>query len=165
MPTPDATRDDPARQILIRGALALRGGPGVSTLATLVELAVEQLAVESAVIVAAGRGFGEPAIAAGAGLGEAAAAGLTVALRNPDHPIRRTLADGLVTFDVAPMNPGGPALRSHLPLVIARDGQDAILGVLALAHHVAIPLDRRPLVEAIADLAAAGLALEGRLPS
>ena len=37
-------------------------------------------------------------------------------VRDPAHPIARTLVDGFATFDVKPMAPGGPALRSHLPL-------------------------------------------------
>jgi hypothetical protein len=50
--------------------------------------------------------------------------------------------------------PGGPALRSHLPLTIARNGVDTILGVLALAHQSPIATDSRPLIQAAADLAA-----------
>jgi hypothetical protein len=56
---------------------------------------------------------------------------LVAAVQNPMHPIARALHDTEPTFDVRPINPGGPALRSHLPL--------DRLGVLAVAHHA--PLD------------------------
>jgi len=56
-----------------------------------------------------------------------------------------------------PTRPGGPALRSHLPLVITRAGSDRVLGVLALAHHQPIDAASRQLIEAAADLAAVAL--------
>jgi hypothetical protein len=58
------------------------------------------------------------------------------------------------TFDVQPTAPGGPALRSHLPLIVRRDGRDVMLGVLALAHDRPIDPNMRPLILAGADLAA-----------
>ena len=58
------------------------------------------------------------------------------------------------TFDVAPTVPGGPTLRSHLPLVVTRGGTDAVLGVLALAHDAPIEAEERPILRAVADLAA-----------
>jgi hypothetical protein len=52
------------------------------------------------------------------------------------------------SFDVAPMNPGGPALRSHIPL--------GGLGVLALAHEVSLsPQDRSALLGIAASAEAA----------
>jgi hypothetical protein len=63
------------------------------------------------------------------------------------------------TYDVRPMNPGGPALRSHLPLVIGRQGVDRVVGVLALAYDRPIEPDTRPTVEAVADLAAVAIEL------
>ncbi|HLQ49484.1 MAG TPA: GAF domain-containing protein, partial [Candidatus Dormibacteraeota bacterium] len=58
------------------------------------------------------------------------------------------------SFDVLPTAPGGPALRSHLPLAVARGGSDTVLGVLALAHHRPLDAESRQLLEAAADLAA-----------
>jgi hypothetical protein len=54
-------------------------------------------------------------LAAFVGLADSAVAELVAAVRNPAHPIMRTLAEPAASFDVRPMNPGGPALRSHLP--------------------------------------------------
>ena len=61
--------------------------------------------------------------------------GAAAAVADPAHPIRRSMADDGPTFDVRPMNPGGPALRSHLPLLVEHDGRSDAVGVLALAHH------------------------------
>ncbi len=72
----------------------------------------------------------------------------------PSHPVARTAADGLAAFDVLPMAPGGPKLRSHVPLVARVDGGDRILGVLAVAHDAPMT-PQAGLLEAIADLAAA----------
>jgi hypothetical protein len=58
------------------------------------------------------------------------------------------------TFDVLPTGAGGPALRSHLPLVVTRGGTDSVLGVLALAHDKPIDPAMRPVLGAIADIAA-----------
>jgi hypothetical protein len=94
------------------------------------------------------------AIVAAVGLDEAAVAGLTQALRNPAHPIAKTFGDPVPTFDVLPTRPGGPALRTHLPLTVTRDGTATVVGVLALAHQRSIEGEVRPLLEAAADLAA-----------
>ena len=58
--------------------------------------------------------------------------------RPPGHPVARTMHETMPTFDVLPTGPGGPALRSHLPLVVTRGGTDSVLGVLALAHDAPI---------------------------
>ena len=58
------------------------------------------------------------------------------------------------------MNPGGPALRSHVPLAMTRGGSTTVLGVLALAHERSLAAEG-PLIAAVADLAA--VALERRL--
>jgi hypothetical protein len=88
------------------------------------------------------------------GLSDETLAGLVAAVRNPAHPIARTAADGLTTYDVTPMAPGGPALRSHLPLIGTRDGKERVVGVLALAHDQPIPAAKRPGIEAGTKLAA-----------
>ncbi|MFL5674290.1 MAG: hypothetical protein ACJ779_04745 [Chloroflexota bacterium] len=101
----------------------------------------------SAVVVPDGRS-GALGIAASVGLDDAAAAGLTAAIARPGHPIARTFEERVATFDVQPINPGGPALRSHIPLVVSRDGDESVVGVLALAHDRPIePAARANLLE------------------
>ena len=91
-------------------------------------------------------------LVASTGLGDAAAAGLVGAVANPGHPIARTIAVPVATFDVLPTNPGGPALRSHVPLT-GRDG--LVVGVLALAHDHPLEPDRAQVMAAADDLSAA----------
>ena len=64
------------------------------------------------------------------------------------------------TYDVAPMNPGGPRLRSHLPLIVTRGRTPRVLGVLALAHDDEIAPEAKPVIGAAADLAAARIERE-----
>jgi GAF domain-containing protein len=90
-------------------------------------------------------------------LDASAAAGLSEAMHQPGHPVRRTFSEPLPTHDVTPMNPGGAALRSHLPLVVRRGGTDDVVGVLALAYDHPMDADRRPVIEAVADLAAVAI--------
>ena len=125
-------------------------------LAGLLDALADPFGIGSAAIVAPD-GAGGYGIIASIGLDAAAAAGLAQAIRQPDHPIARTFAEPVATFDVTPVNPGGPALRSHLPLVVRRDGADHVVGVLALAYDRSIDLDQRPIVEAVADLAAVAI--------
>ena len=135
-----------AREILIQGARALAHADDLRpSLDILLGAIAAQLDVESAVIVVVD-GPEQLRIIASVGLAEA--------LRNPAHPIARTVDDPVPSFDVLPTNPGGPALRSHLPLTVTRDGSDTVLGVLALAHHRPLDAGSRQLVEATADLAA-----------
>jgi hypothetical protein len=146
---------DVAREILVRGARALARSAGTQpALVALLAAVTEQLEIESAAIVVREGPSDQLAIVATVGLDEAAVAGLTDALRNPAHPIARTFGDPVPTFDVLPTRPGGPALRSHLPLTLTRDGTETVVGVLALAHQQSIDSETRPLVEAAADLAA-----------
>ncbi|HEY8819316.1 MAG TPA: GAF domain-containing protein [Candidatus Limnocylindrales bacterium] len=60
-----------------------------------------------------------------------------------------------------PTAPGGPALRSHLPLIVTRGGTDEVLGVLALAHDRPTDPEMRQVLEAAADLAAVAIARGG----
>ena len=113
--------------------------------------------VGSAAVVVPADGPDSLEIAASIGLDAAAAAGLTEAMRDPSHPIGRTFSDRAATYDVTPMNPGGPALRSHLPLIVRRDGSDRVVGVVALAYDDPIDPDQRPTLEAVADLAAVAI--------
>jgi hypothetical protein len=149
-----------AQEILVQGARALAHADSRgSGLESLLSVVADQLDVESAAIVAPDPSSDRLVIVASVGLGEPAIAGLTDALRDPGHPIARTLVDPVATFDVLPTRPGGPALRSHLPLIVTRAGSDRALGVLALAHQRPIDAASRLLIAAAADLAA--VALEG----
>ena len=151
-----------AREILVQGARALaRADPLPSSLDILLGVIAAQLDVESAVIVVVD-GPDQLRIVASVGLAEPVVAGLAEALRNPAHPIARTVDDPVPSFDVLPTNPGGPALRSHLPLTVTRDGSDTVLGVLALAHHRPLDAGSRQLLEATADLAAVAMERDSR---
>ena len=150
---------DAAREILVLGARAVARSDSLNAaLETLLDAITAQLDVESAVIVLVDEPQGLT-IAASTGLSEPAVAGLADALRNPAHPIARTITEPIPTFDVLPTAPGGPALRSHLPLTVTRAGTDNVLGVLALAHHRPLDDGSRRILEAVADLTA--VAVEG----
>jgi GAF domain-containing protein len=142
-----------ASEILVRGARALAHSESLgSSLDALLAVVAEQLDVESAVVVV----VPDPdhlRIVASVGLEAPDLGGLTEAMRNPGHPIARTLSDPVSAFDVLPSVPGGPALRSHLPLIVTRDGSNTVLGVLALAHDRPLEPEPRRLLEAVADLA------------
>ena len=139
-------------------ARALAYAGGLDSSVEILGVIAEQLDVESAVIVIVDGSPDRLSMVASSGLGEVAATGLAEAIRNPGHPIARTAADPVPSFDVPPIARGGPALRSHLPLTITRDGTTTVLGVLALAHQRPFAATDRPLLEAAADLAA--LAIE-----
>jgi hypothetical protein len=145
---------DAAREILVRGARALARGDDLgTTLEIHLAVAAGLVEIESAVDDTAH----EPdrlRIVASTGLPDAALSGLSEAIRNPGHPIARTVREPVPAFDVLPSVPGGPALRSHLPLIVARGGTDTDLGVLALAHRRPMDAQARLLLEATADLAA-----------
>ena len=91
--------------------------------------------IQSAATFLSPDGPGALELAAAAGIDGPPLEGLVNAVRNPAHPVARALTDPGPTFDVLPMNPGGPRLRSHLPLVVERDGTRVVVGVLALAHE------------------------------
>ncbi|HEV8402407.1 MAG TPA: GAF domain-containing protein [Candidatus Limnocylindrales bacterium] len=141
--------------ILIECARAAARGDGLeATLRTMLDAISSPFSVGSGAVVVPTRGSGALEIVASTGLDAAAAAGLTEAMRRPVHPVTRTFSEPVATYDVTPMNPGGPALRSHLPLVVRRDGADHVVGVLALAYDSPIEPAKRPTLEAVADLAA-----------
>lgn len=147
--------DGAASEIVVAGARALAHTDGLEPgLRVLLGAVVEQLGIESAAIFVVSERPGRLELGATFGLGDPAIAGLVAAVGNPGHPIARTLAAPVPTFDVLPTAPGGPALRSHLPLIVTRDGSDVVLGVLALAHEGSIAPAMRPLVQAVADFAA-----------
>lgn len=149
--------------ILVDCARALARSDGLEpTLRVMLDAISGPYEVGSAAVVVPVHGSDTHEIAASIGLDAAAAAGLTEAMRNPGHPIRRTFSDPAATYDVTPMNPGGPALRSHLPMIVRRDGADRVIGVLALAYDRPIDPDKKPTLEAVADLAAVAIDRAGR---
>lgn len=93
----------------------------------IVRSALDIADIESAAIFVVDPFSGGLVLAAAAGIEGPPLDALVAAVQNPMHPIARALHDTDPTFEVRPINPGGPALRSHLPL----DG----LGVLAVAHQ------------------------------
>jgi uncharacterized damage-inducible protein DinB len=103
--------------------------------------------IESAAVFVAVPPAGTLALVAAAGIQGPPLAGLVAAVQNPEHPVARAVHDSGPSFDVEPMNPGGPALRSHLPLA-----SGDTLGVLAVAHDK--PLDENARA-ALTKLAAA----------
>ena len=108
--------------------------------------------VESAAIFVVPHGSTDLELVAAAGIEGQALDGLNAAVSNPAHPIAKALTDDGPTFDVRPMAPGGPALRSHLPIVPVRDGQPEVAGVLAVAHDASLSAEAR---RRLSDLAVA----------
>jgi hypothetical protein len=144
-----------AIDVLIHGAHALARGRDVGAIldGLLEGIGAATSSASGAVFIKDGNS-GELTIAAALDLGEDAAAGLTAAVRSPAHAVARTAATGEAAFDVLPGAPGGPALRAHVPLIVARDGGEQIVGVLALAYDRPMDSALHPLVRAVADLAA-----------
>jgi GAF domain-containing protein len=152
------TTDTVAREVLSDGARALAHEEQASaSLRRILDSLAARLAVASAAVVATDVDHTRLEIVASHGLRDADVAGLARAIGNPAHPIARTIAEPTPTFDVAPTVPGGPALRSHLPLVVVRDGSSNVLGVLALAYEDPFDADTRRVLQAVADLAAVAL--------
>jgi hypothetical protein len=120
-------------------------------------LALEGLSIgdvrSAAFFLAAG---GSLALSGAAGIDGPALDGLVAAVLDPTHPVARALTDPGPTFDVLPMNPGGPKLRSHLPLRRAgASPPEPAIGVLALAHEEPTSeADRAALVDLAARAAA-----------
>jgi hypothetical protein len=153
--------ESPPVDVLIQGAHALARGRDLPEILNglLSGIAAATGAGSGAILTADGT-TSELGILASVGLGAEAAAGLVAAVRNPAHAVARTYSTAETAFDVLPANPGGPALRSHLPLIVARDGIEQVVGVLALAHDRPIEPGLRPLVVGVADLAALAIASE-----
>jgi hypothetical protein len=80
---------------------------------------------------------------------------LVAAVQDPAHPITRTLLEGFASFDATPMAPGGPALRSHIPLPDPSGGPTGASGVLAVAHDLPLDGPTRARLIALANEAAA----------
>jgi len=112
----------------------------------------------SAVIFVVAPGSTELELAAAAGVEGPSLEGLVAAVRNPDHPVTRTLSDPGPSFDVRPMAPGGPALRSHLPLRLGSGAGTAATGVLAIAHESPMREENRQQLVTLAGRAAEAIA-------
>ncbi len=149
--------DPAAREILVAGSRALAHAGTAESLQVLLAAIAEHLAVESAAILVPIGGRDGLEIVASFGLQDAAMAGLAAAVGTPGHPIARTFAMPVASFDVLPTGPGGPALRTHIPLVVTRGGSEIVLGVLALAHEHPIDPATRPILQAGADLSAVAI--------
>jgi hypothetical protein len=116
-------------------------------------LALEAVAVgdvRSAAIFVPTRDGGGLSLVGAAGIDGPALDGLVAAVQQPMHPVHRALTDAGPTFDVLPMNPGGPKLRSHLP-VRALAGSGPAVAVLALAHDAPMSSSERDRLGAIAE--------------
>lgn len=96
---------------------------------------------------------GDLRLAGVAGISGAPLDGLVSAVRDPKHPVTRTALDGQVGFDVKPIAPGGPALRSHVPLLDPAS-RERTIGVLALAHQLPLTPEQRKAAMELADDAA-----------
>jgi hypothetical protein len=96
-------------------------------------------------------------LGAAAGIAGPALERLSEAVGNPEHPIARTSIDGLAAFDVLPTAPGGPTLRSHLPITAGSDGDTPVLGVLAVAHDRSLDAQTREALDLLATSAASAI--------
>jgi diguanylate cyclase (GGDEF)-like protein len=153
------TVSDDALNVLTRAADALaRDGRIDRSLEQLLAALTDAVGAQSAVIF--GQDPDRPTVEpiASHGLDPASLESLTNAVTSlSEHPIRRSIAEGSVGFDVKPLQAGGPALRSHLPLVVTRDEVDLPLGVLAIAHEKPLTGGQRRTATAVAQLAAVAL--------
>jgi hypothetical protein len=106
--------------------------------------------IDSAAVFVLLNGASALALAAAAGIEGPPLDRLAEAVKNPDHPISRTIVDEAATFDAIPTAPGGPALRSHLPIFGVRDGRRSAVGVLAVAHNDRLDAEARASLEQLA---------------
>jgi hypothetical protein len=125
-------------------------------LRALADAAIGLPGIESAVIFATTGSPTDLELVAAAGVEGPPLERLAEAVRNPAHSIARTAAQAKAEFDVTPIGPGGPALRSHLPLLTDDADGSTVLGVLAVAHQESLDQETR---RRLADLAAAAAQL------
>lgn len=130
-------------------------GTPLDNLQELARRAIAVSDVQSAAIFFVPPGSTAVQLATAAGIEGPALDGLVSAVRSPDHPVARALADEGPTFDVQPIAPGGPKLRSHLPLVTSRG---ETVGVLAVAHDVPLGEEQRADLIELAGYAASAIA-------
>ncbi len=141
--------------VLADGAdLLAHGQYSDDSLAALLAAAREALGSPAMTIFLQDPDRGGLQLVAAVGLDEASLATLVSAVSDPSHPISRAVDERAISFDVPPIGSGGPALRSHLPLTVSRDGIEVTLGVLAVARDRPLDADARRLLRAVADLAA-----------
>jgi GAF domain-containing protein len=142
-------------EILRAGAHGLAHDDNLeAALLVLLRSVASQLGVASAAVFAIDPSGGLEIVAA-IGLGDPSA--LAAAVRNPNHPVTRTVAERVAAYDVSPTAAGGPALRSHLPLAVTRDGASRPLGVFAVAHELPTTVEQRAILEAVGDLVSVAL--------
>src|SRR4029453_5021253 len=104
----------------------------------------------SAAIFVVAPGTGSLQLGAAAGIEGPAIDNLGAPVPAPAHPVARALDYDGPTFDVFPMNPGGPRLRSHLPF---RNDNGDPAGVLAVAHDISLQDPQRQLLILLAERA------------
>jgi hypothetical protein len=119
------------------------------------ESAIQLTDAESAAIFVIPPDSTELELAAAAGIEGPPLDRLAAAVHNPEHPIAQTAADASASFDVTPTAPGGPALRSHMPLLVAGAGMPEVVGVLAVAHEDSLNAEARRTLGELAARAAA----------
>lgn len=129
-----------------------------TVLARVAQDAVTLPGILSAAIFVARRGADALELGGAAGVSGPALDRLVDAVRDPRHPIARTQAEAIAAYDVVPMAPGGPALRSHVPLL--RDASAGVvrsLGVLAVAHDEPVSAEVRDRLVELASEAASSV--------
>jgi hypothetical protein len=128
--------------------------PVATTMDEVVRDATAGGTIASAAIFVVAPGMTALRLQAAAGIEGRALEGLTAAVAHPDHPVARSFNDRAPTFDVLPVNPGGPRLRSHLPLVAVRNATASVVGVLAVAHDEPLGDEERTRLIGLAQRAA-----------
>jgi hypothetical protein len=117
-------------------------------LRSIVSDAVALPGIASAAIFVLGPASGELVLGAADGVTGTPLEALRAAVREPGHPISRARTEG-AAFDVPPMAPGGPALRSHVPIPPDAAPGEAF-GVLAVAHEAPTDAPTRAVLVALA---------------
>jgi len=146
---PEAGQKDAMPAALARAALALaRGGTLDETLRELAAAVVAGTGAGSAAIVIADPDRNELEIAAAEGLEDAAITALAEAISDPAHAVAMAARGGVTTW-------GGETI---VPLTIAAEGTDAVIGALTVTWALGSPdAAGRQLVEAIANLVAVAI--------
>ncbi len=138
-----------------------RDGDATAVLAEVARAVLDVPGIASVAVFAGASGSAPIRLVAVAGIAGPPLDGLLAAVRDPGHPVRRAIGDQGPTFNVAPINPGGPALRSHLPLRLpGADAASPAIGVLALAHDQPVSVEARDRMEQLAETATAAIAAD-----
>jgi len=145
----EAGQNDGTPAALARAALALaRAGTLDETLNELVAALVDGGGASSAAIVITDPDRNDLEIAAAAGLDDAALAALARAVSDQGHPIAIAARGGVTTW----------GSESIVPLTIAAEGTDAVVGALSVTWPGGSPdAAARQLTEAIANLVAVAI--------